>query len=103
MPPSFPVDREMVVEIVAAFRFRIFGVEIEGQALIVLFGGIHPEIKMRVGGKVFRHFGGEQCRIFRKVFPAGDLRVWGEAWRQRDGAWAVDGLHAVPGRLLEIS
>ena len=46
---------------------------------------------------------GEKRRIFRKILPAGDLRVGGEPRRQGNRAWAVDGLHAAPRRLLEVS
>ena len=48
IPPTFPIDREVVVIIVSAFRFWIFRIEINGDALVVLFGGIQPEIEMRV-------------------------------------------------------
>ena len=37
------------------------------------------------------------------IFPAGNLRVRREAWRQRNRTWAIDDLHAAPRRLLEVS
>ena len=38
MPPPFPIDGQMIVVVVAALRFWIFGVEIDGQALVVFLG-----------------------------------------------------------------